>query len=196
MLSQGQRDVLTGTLLGDGCLAKHGHHHRLFVKHKLAHEALAVLKYETFREFVSMPMHRFDQELKGKRYPCVQFVTRTSPVLSEWHYRFYGEGRKAVPDDIARDLSPLAVAVWLMDDGAADYAGVTFQTHSFGRAGSDRLAAVLRDRYRLETSVRGNRGSSIVYVRASSLARLTEVVKPHLLPEFTYKLVPRRSRTP
>jgi LAGLIDADG DNA endonuclease family len=65
MFSQGQRDVLTGTLLGDGCLAKHGHHHRLFVKHKLAHESLAVLKYETFREFVSMRMHRFDQKLKA-----------------------------------------------------------------------------------------------------------------------------------
>jgi hypothetical protein len=196
MLSQGQRDVLTGTLLGDGCLAKHGHHHRLFVKHKLAHEALAALKYETFREFVSMRMHRFDQKLRGKRYPCVQFVTRTNPVFSEWHQRFYGEGRKTVPADIAHDLSPFALAVWLMDDGAADYAGVTFQTHSFGREGSDLLAAVLRDRYGLVTSVRGNRGGWIVYVHSSSLPRLTEAVMPHLLREFNYKLVPRRSRTP
>ena len=123
MLSQGQRAVLTGTLLGDGCLAKHGHHHRLFVKHKLAHEALAVFKRETFHEFVSMPLHRFEQRLNGKRYPCVQFVTRTNPVFSKWHSRFYETGRKAVPADIARDLSPLALAVWLMDDGAADYAG-------------------------------------------------------------------------
>jgi LAGLIDADG DNA endonuclease family len=123
-------------------------------------------------------------------------VTRTNPVFSEWHHRFYGEGRKTVPADIARDLSPLALAVWLMDDGAADYAGVTFQTHSFGREGSDRLAAVLRDRHCLKASVRGNRGGWIVYVHASSLTRLTETVEPHLLPQFTYKLMPRRSRTP
>jgi hypothetical protein len=196
MLSQGQRAVLTGTLLGDGCLAKHGHHHRLFVKHKLAHEALAVFKRETFHEFVSMPLHRFEQRLKGKRYPCVQFVTRTNPVFSKWHRRFYETGRKAVPADIARDLSPLALAVWLMDDGAADYAGLTFQTHSFGREGTDRLATVLRDRYDLRTSVRRNRGSWIVYVYAASMPELRELVEPYMLPEFTYKLIPRRSRTP
>jgi len=53
--------VLTGTLLGDGCLAKHGRHHRLHVKHKLAHRELALMKYETFREFISMAPHQFDQ---------------------------------------------------------------------------------------------------------------------------------------
>src|SRR5262245_20880761 len=131
MLSQGQREVLVGTLLGDGCLAKHGHHHRLFVKHRLAHESLALLKYETFREFISMSPHHFEQKLKGKRYPCVQFVTRTNPTFSKWHDYFYVDGRKVVPADIDRYLSPMALAVWLMNDGAADYAGITFQTHSF-----------------------------------------------------------------
>jgi hypothetical protein len=53
--------VLTGTLLGDGCLAKHGRQHRLHVKHKLAHRELALMKYETFREFISMAPHQFDQ---------------------------------------------------------------------------------------------------------------------------------------
>ena len=41
MLSQEQRAVLTGTLLGDGCLAVHGRNARLFVKHKRDHEKLA-----------------------------------------------------------------------------------------------------------------------------------------------------------
>jgi hypothetical protein len=194
-LSQGQRAVLTGTLLGDGCLAKHGRYHRLFVKHKRAHETLALFKYETFRGFISMRPHRFDQRLKGRRYPCVQFVTRTNPVFSEWHRRFYRD-RKIVPTDIAADLSPLALAVWLMDDGAADYAGVTFQTHSFSRAEVDRLATVLRNRFSLATRTRVNRGGWIVYVSSASLPRLRDIVQPHLLEDFEYKLVPRRSRTP
>jgi LAGLIDADG DNA endonuclease family len=196
MLSQGQRDVLTGTLLGDGCIAKHGRHHRLHVKHKLAHEALAMLKYEAFREFISMAPHHFDQRLKGGKHPCVQFATRTHPVFTKWRSRFYVGRRKIVPADIARDLTPLALAVWLMDDGAADYAGITFQTHSFGYAGSNRLAAALQNRYGLEVSLRRNRGSWIVYVYAASVHSLRDTVSRHFLPELTYKLVPRRSRTP
>lgn len=196
VLSQDQRAVLAGTLLGDGSLPIHGRYPRLFVKHKRAHEALALFKYEAFREFISMAPHHFDQRLNGRSYPCVQFVTRTNPVFSGWRQRFYRGRRKIVPADIARDLSPLAVAVWLMDDGAADYAGVTFQTHSFGKHGSNRLAAALRAEYGLETRVRANRGSWLVYVCAGSLPHLRDVVEPHVLPEFHYKLTPRRSRTP
>ena len=196
VLSQDQRAVLTGTLLGDGCLAKHGRHHRLHVKHKLAHKDLALMKYGIFRGFISMAPHQFDQRLSGKRYPCVQFATRTHPVFSDWHGRFYEGRRKIVPVDIARDLSPLAVAVWLMDDGAADNAGVTFQTHGFERAETSRLATTLRAEFGLEAGIRRNRGSWIVYVPARSVRDLAEMVRGYVLPGFEYKLTPRRSRTP
>jgi LAGLIDADG DNA endonuclease family len=196
VLSQDQHAVLTGTLLGDGSLPVHGKHPRLFVKHKAEHEALALFKYETFRDFISMPPHRFDQRLNGHGYPCVQFVTRTRSEFTPWRERFYSGRRKIVPLDIARDLSPLALAVWLMDDGSADYAGVTFQTHSFTSGETNRLAAVLRSRYGLRTSTRANRGRAIVYVFAESIPRLREIVGPHVLSEFEYKLRPRRFRTP
>lgn len=195
-LSQEQREVLTGTILGDASLAKHGHFHRLFVKHKLAHESLAMLKYEVFREFISMAPHRFDQRLRGKRYPCVQFVTRTNPVFSGWHSRFYRDRRKIVPEDILSLLTAQAVAIWLMDDGAADYAGVTFQTHNFSQEETHRLAAALRAEHGLHTSVRANRAAWIVYVTAESVPRLRDLVAPYVLPELEYKLVPRRSRNP
>jgi LAGLIDADG DNA endonuclease family len=194
--TQEQQDVLTGTLLGDGSLPIHGKHPRLFVKHKKDHETLAMFKYGVFRELISMRAHTFDQRLNGRNYPCVQFVTRTSAGFSPWRRRFYRGRRKIVPVDIECDLSPLAVAVWLMDDGAADYAGLTFQTHSFRLAETNRLAAVLRRKYGLRTGVRANRGSWIVYVYAESMPRMREIVGPHVLPELEYKLVPRRSRTP
>jgi hypothetical protein len=196
VLSQEQRAILTGTLLGDGCLAKHGRHHRLHVKHKLAHRELALMKYEAFREFISMAPHQFDQRLGGKRHPCVQFATRTHPVFSEWHRRFYRGRRKIVPADIASDLSPLALAVWLMDDGAADYAGVTIQTHSFEEDETIRLAAALRAEFGLEAGTRRNRGSWIIYIPARSVRDLSEVVRGHILASFDYKLTPRRIRTP
>jgi len=187
---------LTGTLLGDGSLPVHGRYPRLFVKHKAEHEALALFKYEAFREHISMKPHHFAQRLNGRDYPCVQFVTRTSEAFSQWRHRFYRGRRKIVPVDIASDLCPLALAVWLMDDGAADYAGLTFQTHSFTRAETNRLAAVLRREYGLCTTIRANRGSWIVYVLAESIPRLREIVSPYILTEFEYKLIPRRSRTP
>jgi hypothetical protein len=69
-LTELQRAVLVGTLLGDGSIAKHGHHHRLFVKHKLAHRALAEWKRTVFADFTTMPLHQFDQRLNSSFIPA------------------------------------------------------------------------------------------------------------------------------
>jgi len=195
-LNDRQQAILVGTLLGDGCLAKHGNYHRLHIKHKLAQVTLVEMKREAFRDFVTMPLHHFDQQLRGRAYPCVQFATRTSPIFSEWHRRFYLDGRKVIPRDIASCLSPLSLAVWFMDDGAADYAGVTIQTHNFQSEEVEVLRSLLCEMFELEVTSRSNKGKRILYVTASSLKRFEDVIGPHLLPELAYKLVPRRFRNP
>ena len=157
-LNERQQAILVGTLLGDGCLAKHGNYHRLHIKHKLAQVTLAELKREAFSDFVTMPLHRFDQKLQGRAYPCVQFATRTSPIFTEWHRRFYLGRRKIVPEDIATCL--------------------------------------LGEMFGLRVSSRSNKGKRILYVAASSLERFEALVGPHLLPDLSYKLVPRRFRNP
>ena len=191
-----QQAVLVGTLLGDGSIARHGHHHRLFVKHKAAHRALVEWKHNVFRDFTTMPLHEFEQRLAGRVYPAVQFVTRTHPIFSTWRERFYRERRKVVPEDIADLLAAPAVAVWLMDDGTAERAGVTFHTNSFTEEEVVRLAGALSERHGLRTSLMWNKGARVVYVHGSSVAELRALVAPHLLPELTYKVVPRGTWTP
>lgn len=193
-LTEFQQAVLAGTLLGDTSIAKHGHHHRLFIKHKSAHRALVEWKYEVFRDFVTMSLNDFDQQLNGRRYPCVQFVTRTSPIFTVWRERFYRERTKIVPPNMADLLQPVSIAAWLMDDGTADRAGITFQTHSFQLGEVERLASVLMERFALRTSLMRNKGAWIVYVHRSSVEDLAALVAPYVLPQFTYKLVPRGPR--
>ena len=195
-LSELQQAVLVGTLLGDGSIAKHGHHHRLFVKHKAAHAALAEWKRGMFADFTTVPLHHFDQRLSGKLYPCVQFVTRTDPVFSEWRFRFYEDRRKIVPAEITSLVTPVSIAVWLMDDGTADRAGVSFQTHSFALDEVERLASMLRVQFEIDASVMRNKGKWILYVPKASLGRLRALVEGYVLPEFAYKLVRRGTWTP
>jgi len=196
VLTSRQRQILVGTLLGDGCLAKHGRFHRLFVKHQISQRKLAEFKRDAFDDFVTMRIHEFDQRLGGQRYPCVQFVTRTAAVFSEWHARFYDGRRKRVPSDIAAMLTPLSMAVWYMDDGGADYAGLDLQTHSFEPEETEHLVAALAQRFGIQARTRANKGRRIIYIPASEVGALRSVVEPHMVPELRYKLVPRRERTP
>ena len=167
------------------------------MKHKAGHLPLVEFKREVFAGFVTMRLHRFDQRQGAKRHPCVQFATRTSPLFSEWHTRFYREVRKIVPRDIERDLSPLSMAVWFMDDGAADHSGVSLQTHGFTLEEVELLVAGLRTRFDLAANARRNRGRWIIYVGSASLGRLREILAPHLLPVFRIQggLEPRRGHT-
>jgi hypothetical protein len=143
-----------------------------------------------------MAPHVFGQRLNGREYPCVQFATRTNPVFSQWQGRFYAGRVKAVPRDIATLLTPLAIAVWVMDDGAADYAGMTLQTHSFSLEGVRLLRAALDEKFGLKSSERKNKGKTVIYVPAAGMSRLRELVEPLVLPSLQYKLRPRRERTP
>lgn len=195
-LTRRQQAVLVGTLLGDGCLAKHGNYHRLHVKHAIAQRALVEFKYEAFRDFISMRLHEFDQKLLRRTFGCIQFATKTHPLFSGWHERFYRDGRKRVPVDVDCYLDPLAVAVWFMDDGAADHAGVTFQTHNFDPVEVDLLREALRERFRLETTRRENKGRTIIYIGSRQMPRFEEIVGEFLLDDLSYKLRPSGRRTP
>jgi recombination protein RecA len=190
-LSPDQESVLIGTVLGDASLAMHGHHARLHVKHKAAHRALAEFKREVFSRFTSMPLHAFDQRLGAKRYPCVQFATRTHPVFTAWRRRFYPDRHKQVPDDIADLLTPLAVAVWFMDDGSADHTGITLQTHSFELSEVQQLQEALSEQFDIGATIRANKRRPILYVGKRELPRFVEVVEPFVLEDLEYKLVPR-----
>src|SRR2546421_2537535 len=130
-LTEFQQAVLVGTLLGDGSIAKHGHHHRLFVKHATAQIALAAWKREVFADFTSMPLHHFDQRLNDRLYPCVQFVTRTHQAFSVWRESFYPDRRKNVPDGIEELLETPAGAALVIGEGAADRARGSFPNPNF-----------------------------------------------------------------
>lgn len=195
-LSPEQESVLVGTLLGDGCLAMHGHHARLHVKHKAAHRALAQFKRSTFEAYTSMALHEFDQRLGAKRHPCVQFVTRTHPVFTNWRRRFYSERRKIVPMEITDLLTPLGLAVWFMDDGSADHCGLTIQTHSFEDDEVERLVQALSEGFDIVATKRANKARTVLYVGRDALATFRAVVAPFVLEDLEYKLVPRRDLTP
>jgi hypothetical protein len=93
-------------------------------------------------------------------------------------------------------LTPLAMAVWFMDDGGADYAGLAIQTHNFESEETELLVAALAERFGIQARTRANKGHRIIYIPCAQVGLLRAVIEPHILPELRYKLVPRRERTP
>ena len=90
-------------------------------------------KYEQFREWVTTPPKisvRYDEN----RIPYSKswwFRTIRLPDITLFHKLFYVDGVKVVPRNIVDLLDPLALAVWIMDDGCLNRSKIDISTYSF-----------------------------------------------------------------
>ena len=99
--------------------------------------------------------------------------------------------RKIVPSLIANFLSPLALAVWILDDGCKlKNKGIRFATNSFHLGDVQFLSNVLFDKYNLKTAIHktGDINQYNLYVIKESSIILSNIVKPYIHPTMYYKI--------
>lgn len=195
-LSEKQKSVLLGTLLGDGSLKLRGNYYRLYIKH--SHKQISLVRYkrEMFSNITNMPIRVFFQRVKDKDYKFCEFVTLTHPEFSKYRKLFYRDKKKVISQKLKQLLkSPLSLAMWFMDDGCAEYAGVSFNTQCFSLKEVRFLSQILKENFGLDSTIRKNKNGWIIYIPKNNLNRFTNIVKKYLLPDFLYKLEPYSTRT-
>lgn len=188
ILSERQKAILVGSLLGDANLNKRGRQFRVLFKHSLNQLTLLKLKRKEFDSIVGMNVNIFKQIVKGKEYFFGQFVTLSHPSFTEFKKIFYRGKKKIVPINIRKILTnPLSLAVWIMDDGARDNVGLTIQTHSFSKAGVTRLISAINFNFKISATMRINKGKWIIYIPKSQIESLRKLIYPEILDEYKYK---------
>ena len=68
---------------------------------------------------------------KGNISYGIEFSTRTLPCFNELHTLFYKNNKKVVPENIYDILNTIALAHWIMGDGAILNKGLVLCTDSF-----------------------------------------------------------------
>ena len=181
-LTEAQEALIVGCLLGDGAM-RCKTHALLEINHSVDQRAYVEWKYQQLRNLVATPPK---VRRSGWHRSACRFTTRSLPSLTPLYRRFYADGGKQIPEDLK--LSPLSLAVWLMDDGAKSYRAVYFNTQKFDQASQERLIEMLQRQHSIDA--RPNRDKSYWRLRITvgSVGRLAEVIQPHLLPMFGYKL--------
>ena len=142
-----------------------------------------------------MKVRKFKQKVGEKDYVFAEFVTFTNPEFTKYRNLFYPSGKKIVPKNIKQLLvDPLSLAVWFMDDGSAEYAGASLQTHCFTESGVKRLMSCLKLNFKIKTTKRLNKGKWIIYFPKKSMPDLRKIIGKKILKEFKYKLEPYSER--
>jgi len=126
----------------------------------------------------------------GKIRKTVRFATWTYTSFNWIRELWYIDGIKHVPSCIEFYLTPLALAVWIMDDGSKVGKGLKFSTNSFSYEDCLILVNVLSKKFCIKSSIQkaGSKDQYIIYIWKESMYDLKTIVSPYIIPEMKYKI--------
>jgi hypothetical protein len=180
-----QKEVILGTVMGDGCLLlnSNGNAH-LQVAHSVKQRPYLDYKHGLLRPF-SRPItayQRLDPRY-GKVYETHRFHTVCHPHLTALRQTAYPGGNKVLSEFFDRNLIPRALAFWFMDDGGTSHGStLSICTVCFEAADLRRIAEHLKD-WGLKVWERKRR----LWISTESKRRFVELIGDHVIPSMRYK---------
>ena len=193
VLTKEQHAVLVGSILGDGTLrvGEGAVNANFKVEHGLVQKDYVIWKYNIFKPWVfTEPKLSYRYRNTGEQYAkSWWFRTVRHPILAQLRKRFYENGKKIVPLDIANDLNDLALAVWVMDDGSLNRNHMDISTYSFTLPEIAILICALKSRFDLEARYYRDRNKGFrMYFNSGDTQKLSHIIRPYVIPAIKYKL--------
>lgn len=129
--------------------------------------------------------------VKGKVIKIVRFSTWTYTSFNWIHDLWYKNKIKCVPECIGEYLTPLALAIWIMNDGAKVGKGLKFLTNSYTYNDCLILIKALNDNFNLKASIQlaGAKDKYIIYIWKESMEDLRKIVDPYIISDMKYKII-------
>jgi recombination protein RecA len=201
-LSDQQLQVVLGGLMGDGNLSpnlrgRHG------VRYRMGHGA----KQSGYLDWKVSMLGNIPCSRRTNAKGAVFADFTPLPELGELQEVVYlGGGKKHLTWDYLKALTPLALAVWYMDDASFAVRSKGLQARTAGGSGRveicveamsegsrERLTEHLRDAFGLECRLRlsGARQKAVLQFTTAATERLQSIIAPFVHPSMDYKLLPR-----
>ncbi|MFN2505527.1 MAG: recombinase RecA, partial [Acidimicrobiales bacterium] len=198
-LSDFQWEIVRGSLMGDGAISptRSGGGARFRFGH-----AAGQVSYCDWKASLSgnIAQSRSDRASDG----AVFCDLTPLPELAELRRKVYVSGKKAFDDDYLKQLTPLALAIWYMDDGCFSLRAKGVQDRTRDGSGRseicveamepatrERLAAYLTSTWGIMPTRVSKRGKAFFVFAKDETAKLHALIAPFVHPSMEYKLLPR-----
>ena len=201
-LSGQQMELILGALMGDGNLSPNLRG-RSGTRFRMGHGA----KQAAYLDWKVSLLGNIGYALSSNAKGAVFADLTPLPELAELREAVYfGDGKKHLSWEYLKALTPLALAVWYMDDGCFTVRSKGVQERTQGGTGRieicvqamspgsrERLAGYLRDTHQLDVKVvtRGSRSQAILQFTTAASEKFQKLVAPYIHPSMEYKLLPR-----
>ena len=184
-LTQFQRSVIIGSILGDGYLRIVSGRKDAFleINHSIKQKDYVDWKYSILRNIcISSPKSR---KGKGERV-AYRFYTKQLPEITEIYKLFHKNNKKIIPKELI--LDPIILSVWFMDDGSkCRNSDIYLNTQQFSIENQRILISSLKE---MGLEVRMNKDKNYFRLRflKSSIPKLRMILKNSIIPSMKYKI--------
>lgn len=190
-LSDPQRDLIVGTLLGDGYVRR-GKCKYANVSISQSIESYTKWKYAILKNWCK-------SGIKKSRDSYV-FSTITHPVFDYYFKMFYKQNKKILTKEILKLVDDLALAVWFMDDGCCcksryvgkagtrTYFSYQLRTDSFSYVENVLIKKWFKIKYDITPTICVQRGNFYLSFRKLDASKLIKIIKPYMIPELLYRI--------
>lgn len=180
-LTKRQMNILIGSVLGDGYISPRG---QIQLEHSNKSKQYLFWKYAELKSLAyGRPslVGRIDKR-NGAEYESYRFWLRQ--YFRPWRKYFYHKKYKIFPKGLK--LTPLALAVWYMDDGCFSDKRCTIAIENFPAKSRLAIQSALKKSFGLDTHIRSN---GKLAMRARSHKAFFKIVKPYIHKNMRYKIL-------
>lgn len=192
-LSSIQRDILIGTILGDAYLQKTGEKNaRLRLEHGANQKDYLLWKVHNLAQlFQGKPTYiERVHPISGRTYKYWRHQSQTMPFLGKLRKIFYYDGKKHIPKNLEKLLTPRSLAIWYMDDGyyyVRDKCSYLY-LGNVDREDAERVQTAFERKLQLKTRVYVKKKGFAIYWPPQEAQKLKSLIQGYLLDTFMYKL--------
>ena len=200
LLSDTQWRLILGGLMGDGALSpsRSGNGARF----RWGHGA----KQTAYGDWKASMLANLTVSRSTNPAGAVFHDVQPLPELAELREAVYVGGKKVFSEDYVKQLTPLSLAVWYMDDGCFTLRSRGVQARTEGGSGRieicveamtpdtrARLVAYLADTWGIEATLRavGAGQKAVLQFPTGETAKFQALIAPFVHPSMEYKLLPR-----
>lgn len=183
LLTKLHKEIIFGTILGDGYVIKEGilgigHCPEQYSYICWLNKLLKPLSFDVYYD---------------KKCNSFRIYTRRLDFLKNLRKVIYPRGKKIVPDYVLDNLTPLSLAIWFMDDGSRCGSGTILCTHGFSHRDRKKITNYFKEKWGIESKIRRTykkeREKFYYYhsFNADNSYKFYKIIENHILPEMLYK---------
>lgn len=187
-----QKEMIVGTLLGDGFINKHGKNHRIMISHCEKQKNLVLQKKIILGNLVNKISKRIDNRGNSIMW---SFVSVTHNEFKFFRNLFYNDNKKVIKKEIEYFITPLSLAYWIMDDGSCD-GKYSIRLHTSGFSFDEQIVLqnILKVKFNIECKIcEFNRNNNKMYYLSFNKRNsqiLSDIIRNYIIDDMKYKILP------